>query len=100
MPDIILLDVNTPVMDGIENHGMAHAKHPDIPVIALSMEDEDLTVIQMLRKGVKGSPAQRCKTRNPQKALRRYPHLLAFTKAKKYRRPSCKTSEVNKSKTN
>ncbi|HMT00248.1 MAG TPA: response regulator transcription factor [Saprospiraceae bacterium] len=54
MPDIILLDVKMPVMDGIETMDWLMQKHPDIPVIALSMEDEDLTVIQMLRKGVKG----------------------------------------------
>jgi len=54
MPDIILLDVKMPVMDGIETMDWLTQKHPDIPVIALSMEDEDMTVIQMLRKGVKG----------------------------------------------
>lgn len=54
LPDIILLDVKMPVMDGIETMEWLLVKHPAIPVIALSMEDEDITVIQMLRKGVKG----------------------------------------------
>ena len=64
------------------NHDLAHRPLPEIPVLALSMEDEDLTVIQMLRKGVKGLPAQRCQTWDPQKRWT-IPCSLAFTKTKK-----------------
>ncbi|MFN8428344.1 MAG: response regulator transcription factor [Spirosomataceae bacterium] len=53
-PDVVLLDVKMPVLDGLETMTWLTAHFPEIPVLALSMEDEDLTVIQMLRKGVKG----------------------------------------------
>lgn len=54
LPDIILLDVNMPVMDGIETCKQLTEHYPGILVMALSMQDDENSVIQMIRNGAKG----------------------------------------------
>lgn len=50
-PEIILLDVNMPVMDGLATATWLNTNHPGIKVIALSMNDNDKTIINMLKAG-------------------------------------------------
>ncbi|GAB3994026.1 response regulator transcription factor [Spirosoma daeguense] len=54
IPDIILLDLNMPEMDGFETAAYLQQHHPDIKVIALSMFDEEERVARMVRLGVRG----------------------------------------------
>jgi len=51
LPDIILLDVNMPVMDGAETAAVLTAQYPAIKVVALSMNDDDKTIIKMIKAG-------------------------------------------------
>lgn len=53
-PDIILLDLNMPVMNGLETMDWIAANRAEIPVLVLSMQDNDALVLQMVKKGVKG----------------------------------------------
>ena len=50
-PDIILLDVNMPVMDGKETAEYLTKKYPAIKLVALSMKDDDDTIISMIKAG-------------------------------------------------
>ncbi len=50
-PDILLLDVNMPVMDGIEAAKAVAASHSGIKIVALSMKDDDTTIINMIKAG-------------------------------------------------
>ncbi len=53
-PDIILLDINMPVMNGIQTMTWLYKNQPSLKVLALSMEDNEETIIKMLRNGAKG----------------------------------------------
>ena len=50
-PDIILLDLNMPVMNGIETAKWLHGKNPMIKLVALSMNDSDQSIISMIKAG-------------------------------------------------
>jgi len=54
IPDIILLDINMPIMDGFETSKQLHTNYPNIKVLILTMLDNDYAVVKMLRNGVKG----------------------------------------------
>lgn len=51
LPDIILLDVNMPVMEGPEAAQRVAEKYPLIRTAALSVKDDDMTVISMIKGG-------------------------------------------------
>jgi DNA-binding NarL/FixJ family response regulator len=53
-PDIILLDINMPHMNGIDTAQWLKIHYPDIKIIVLSMFEDADKVITMLRLGVKG----------------------------------------------
>ncbi|MBH2005246.1 MAG: response regulator transcription factor [Sphingobacteriia bacterium] len=53
-PEIVLLDITMPVMDGYETALWIKNKLPDTKVLVLSMLSNDMAIIRMLRNGVKG----------------------------------------------
>ncbi len=53
-PDVVLMDVHMPRMNGIEATARLKAEHPQVKVIALSMWDESDWVTAMTRAGAKG----------------------------------------------
>jgi DNA-binding NarL/FixJ family response regulator len=50
-PDILLVDVDMPVMNGIDAVKQVNQKYPGIKLVALTMKDDDATIIQMIRSG-------------------------------------------------
>jgi len=53
-PDIVLMDIQMPVLNGIEATKWLKQNHPEIKVLALSMECDETTILKMLRAGAKG----------------------------------------------
>jgi len=53
-PEILLLDINMPEMDGYETSQWLKMNYPDIKVLALSMYDNENAIIKMLQCGAKG----------------------------------------------
>ncbi len=53
-PDVVLLDIEMPIMDGIEAAKIAVCNYPDIKIITLSMYGEEDYYYKMVDAGVKG----------------------------------------------
>ncbi|PSL43882.1 LuxR family two component transcriptional regulator [Chitinophaga niastensis] len=51
LPDVLLLDVNMPVMDGAKTAAAVFKLYPGVKMAALSMKDNDATIIEMLKAG-------------------------------------------------
>jgi two-component system, NarL family, response regulator DegU len=69
--DIVLMDLQMPVMDGMQATEILLEKHPDVKVIVVSMYDEDRFVIHMLEKGVQGYLLKDTSPDEVEKAIRR-----------------------------
>lgn len=54
LPDLVLLDVNMPILDGIETMKIIKQKFPALKVLALSMEGNESPVIGMMGNGAIG----------------------------------------------
>jgi len=54
VPDIVLMDINMPDMDGYETAQWLKKNHPDVKVLALSMYDNENAIIRMLKNGARG----------------------------------------------
>ena len=54
IPDIVLMDINMPIINGIEATEWIHKNYPKVNVMALSVEDDDKTVLKMLKAGAIG----------------------------------------------
>jgi DNA-binding NarL/FixJ family response regulator len=54
LPDVVILDMNMPEMDGRETAIWLQANYPAIRVLMLTMYDSELTLIRLLQAGVKG----------------------------------------------
>lgn len=53
VPDIVLMDINMPGMDGIETMKWLKTNHPTVKVLALTMNEDEGTILKMLRAGAK-----------------------------------------------
>jgi DNA-binding NarL/FixJ family response regulator len=53
-PDIVLMDIKMPVMDGIVATEKALAIHPDLKIIVLTMFGEEEYLYSLIQKGISG----------------------------------------------
>jgi DNA-binding NarL/FixJ family response regulator len=63
LPDVVLMDVRMPIVDGVSATRQLHAAAPTTPVLALTTFDDDEALAGMLRAGaagfvLKGVPAE------------------------------------------
>jgi DNA-binding NarL/FixJ family response regulator len=54
IPNIVLLDISMPIMDGFETANWLKSNHPNVLIMALSMQDDDQSLIKMISNGAKG----------------------------------------------
>lgn len=53
-PDVLLVDMNMPVMNGMEFTRMVRQSHPHLKVLILSMHDHESYLLEMLSMGADG----------------------------------------------
>lgn len=54
IPDIVLLDITMPEMDGFETAKWLTEQHPEILILALSMQNDEQSLIKMIKAGARG----------------------------------------------
>ncbi len=69
-PQVILMDINMPVMDGYETTKWLKANHPGIKVLALSMFEDDKAIIRMVKCGASGYVLKESKPRELLEAIK------------------------------
>ncbi len=69
IPDVVLMDVNMPILNGIETTAHLKEHFPDVKVLALSIEEDEMTILKMLRAGAKGYLMKDVKKAELQEAL-------------------------------
>jgi len=54
LPDIALMDMNMPILNGLETTNILNKEYPTIKVLALSMDDDQNSILKMIRSGARG----------------------------------------------
>ena len=70
LPEVILMDINMPVMDGYATTAWLKVNYPQIKVLALSMFEDDNAVIRMIRSGAGGYILKESKPRELLEAIK------------------------------
>jgi len=71
LPDVILMDVKMPVMDGAEATSRILAEMPDMKILAMSIYDDDGFMANMLRAGALGFILKGCDSEELSGAVRK-----------------------------
>ncbi len=61
IPDVIIMDVSMPDLNGVEATRRIHASQPDIKILTLSMHSEQKFVVDMLKAGSAGYLNKACR---------------------------------------
>jgi DNA-binding NarL/FixJ family response regulator len=70
-PDVVLVDISLPGMNGIEFIKNAKASHPDLPIVVFSMHDESLYAERAIRAGALGYVMKKADSEEMIAALRK-----------------------------
>ena len=71
LPDVILMDVKMPVMDGAEATSRILAEMPAMKILALSIYDDDGFMTNMMRAGALGYILKGCDSEELSGAIRK-----------------------------
>jgi two-component system, NarL family, response regulator DegU len=69
MPDIIIMDVRTPNMNGIQTTRKILENYPTIKILTLNISDDKSDIIKLVKSGVKGYIPKRVGSRDCEKAI-------------------------------
>ena len=89
LPDVVIMDVSMPDLNGMEAARQIVGKFPDVKIIALSMHSDSLFVTEMLRSGASGYLLKDCAFEELARAIQ------AVVAGKAYLSPSISGIVVN-----
>jgi len=69
LPDIILMDIDMPDMDGYETVDWLNKCYPDISIIVISMFETEEAIVRMIRLSVKGYLSKDIEVEDTHRAL-------------------------------
>lgn len=69
LPDLVLMDVHMPVMNGYDTALWLKKNYPHVSILALSMFDHETAIIRMIKAGAKGYVLKDCDPQQLQKAI-------------------------------
>ncbi|MFL9482199.1 response regulator [Chitinophagaceae bacterium LWZ2-11] len=69
IPHVLLLDISMPVMDGFETALWISKNFPQIRILALTMSQDEASIVKMLRSGAKGFVAKTIDPEELQEAI-------------------------------
>ena len=69
LPDVVLLDLDMPVMNGVDTAEIIRQKYPDIKIIILTMHDNQRYIMHMIEMGVHSFLLKDCAADELEKAI-------------------------------
>lgn len=78
IPDVVLLDISMPEMDGFETASWLQHHHPTVKVLALSTMESEMAIIRMIRQGAKGYVLKDADSEELKRALEEVIHFGYF----------------------
>jgi two-component system, NarL family, invasion response regulator UvrY len=70
-PDVAVIDISMPGLDGLEVIGRIRAEHPGLPVLVLTMHEEEQYVVRAITAGAMGYVTKRSASEELVQAIRK-----------------------------
>lgn len=70
-PDVVVIDISMPGMDGLELTSQLHHYYPDLPILILTMHEEEQYVVRAIGLGAMGYVTKRSAPEELVKAIRK-----------------------------
>ena len=71
MPDVVVIDISMPGLDGLEVVSQLSSSHPTLPVLVLTMHEEEQYVVRTISAGARGYLTKRSVPEQLVKAIRK-----------------------------
>jgi DNA-binding NarL/FixJ family response regulator len=70
-PDVVVVDISMPGLDGLEVINQLHSDYPNLPIIVLTMHEEEQYVVRAIEAGAMGYITKRSAPEQLVKAIRK-----------------------------
>ncbi|MFP3928315.1 MAG: response regulator [Desulfobacteraceae bacterium] len=71
LPDVAVIDISMPGMDGLEVISRLHSARPDLPILVLTMHEEEQYVVRAIASGAMGYVTKRSASEELVQAIRK-----------------------------
>lgn len=71
LPDVAVIDISMPGLDGLEVCSQLHSQHPELPILVLTMHEEGQYVVRAIQAGAMGYITKQSAPEQLVKAIRK-----------------------------